>query len=73
MSTDKKPSKPRPVVTHTVRTKDGGRKTMKITRGLAIKLHCTECMGDNHPSDCTSKLCPLHPFRGITRAAMKGE
>jgi hypothetical protein len=73
MTADKKPTQPRPVVRHTVRTRDGGTKTMKVTRGLAIKLHCTECMGDNHPDDCTSKLCALYPFRGITRAALRGD
>ena len=66
-------AKPRPVVTHTVRTKDGLTKSLRMTRNLAIKLHCTECMGDNHPSTCTSLLCPLYPYRGQTRASQKGD
>jgi hypothetical protein len=54
-------------VSHTVRTRDGGVKTLKYGRKLAIRLACTECLGwEDHPKDCTSPLCPLFPFRGIT-------
>lgn len=56
--------------THTVRHKDGGTLTLDgYTRGMAIKLACTECMGfEAHPKDCTSELCPLYPFRRLTFA-----
>ena len=29
----------------------------------AIKEHCVECCGDDHPSRCISYNCPLYPFR----------
>ena len=59
---------------HTVRTQDGGTRTMKMARTLAVRAMCTECMGwDSHPKDCTSKLCPLYPFRGRTQATAKGD
>ena len=62
------------VVSHTVRTKDGGKKALKCGRKLAIRLFCTECLGwDSHPADCTSPLCPLFPFRGITQASLRGD
>ena len=55
---------------HTVRHRNG--KTTVIdnyTRGKAIKLMCSECMGfESHPKDCTDPLCPLFPYRGITMA-----
>lgn len=55
---------------HTVRTRDGGTVTLTVNRGAAIKLMCTECLGwDTHPRDCTAKLCPLYPFRGLTTAS----
>lgn len=56
-------------VSHTVRTKTGGTVTLNITRGKAIKMFCTECLGwETHPNECTSPLCPLYPYRGLTRA-----
>jgi hypothetical protein len=59
---------------HTVETEDGGTISLRLTRGLAIRLFCTECLGweGNPKSDCTSRRCPLYPFRGYTRAAQKG-
>lgn len=59
---------------HTVRTKDGGSKAINITRGKAIKLFCTECMGwEGDPKACTAKLCPLYPYRGKTLATHRGD
>jgi hypothetical protein len=61
-------------VSHTVRTRDGGKKALKYARKQAIYLTCTECMGwDENPSNCTSPLCPIYPFRGYTRASLRGE
>ena len=58
------------LVTHTVRTRDFGTKTLKYGRKQAIYLMCVECQGwENHPNDCTSPLCPLFPFRGSTMAS----
>jgi len=43
-------------------------------RRRAIMLHCTECMGfEQHPSECTSKLCALYPYRGKSTMAYKKE
>ena len=59
-------------VLHTVRTRDGGEKAIKMGRRLAIFLMCTECLGwEGQPKDCTSPLCPLFPFRGATRASQR--
>ena len=57
---------------NTIRTSDGGMKTIKYSRAMAIKLMCMECMGwETHPKDCTSKHCPLFPFRGYTQTGLK--
>ena len=60
---------------HTVRTKDGGTKTVGVyTRGLAIKLHCTECLGnESDPKKCTSPMCALYPYRARTYLAYKSD
>ena len=61
-------------VSHRVRTKDGGQKTVKYGRAVGIKIFCVECLGwETHPNDCTSPLCPLFPFRGITQKTNKGD
>jgi hypothetical protein len=53
-------------IEHTVRAKSG--KLVKVknyTRGKAIKVHCTECMGwETHPKECTDPNCPSYPYRG---------
>jgi hypothetical protein len=56
---------------HTVRTADGGTiQIANLSRGRAIKLFCTECLGwETHPKDCTATNCALFPFRGRTLAA----
>jgi hypothetical protein len=57
---------------HTVRTKSGGTKAVSMyTKNKAIKVMCTECLGwgEGEPKKCTSKLCPLYPYRGKTLAA----
>jgi hypothetical protein len=60
--------------THTIRTKDGGKRTLSYGRKKAIQLLCTECLGwETNPKDCTSPLCPVFPFRGKTLAGLKGE
>lgn len=61
------------MVSHTVRTKDGGKRTLACGRKLAIRLFCVECLGwAVNPAECTSKLCPLYPFRGNTTASLRG-
>jgi hypothetical protein len=59
-------------ISHSVRCRTGG--TVEIgsyTRGKAIRLFCTECMGfqGSLVKDCTDPLCPLYPFRKATQAA----
>lgn len=59
---------------HTVRTKDGGTKALKYGRKSAIAIHCTECMGfEEHPSECTARLCALYPFRAKTLQTQRGD
>ena len=61
-------------IKHTVRTKDGGIKTVEINRGQAIALHCSECLGwEENPKDCTSVNCALYPFRKSSRLAHVGD
>lgn len=60
----------------TIRCKDGKKKDVgEITRTLAIKLFCTECLGygEGHPKDCTDKSCPLFSFRGISQLSYSSE
>ena len=62
------------LVSHTVRTRDGGKKTLKYGRKQAIQLTCMECLGwEDSPKDCTSPLCPLFPFRGATVASHRAK
>jgi hypothetical protein len=62
------------VASHTVRTRDGGKITLKYGRKLAIRLFCTECLGwEDNPKDCTAPLCPLYPFRAGTMASLRGQ
>lgn len=57
---------------HTIRSANGGTVTAELNRGKAIKAMCTECMGfEAHPKECTSKLCPLYPWRGKLMLAYK--
>lgn len=58
-------------LSHTVRARSGEKITIEgITRGRAIKLFCTECLGwEDNPADCTDQLCPLFPYRGKTLAS----
>lgn len=55
-------------VLHTVRTSTNGRRELRYGRELAIRLFCTQCLGwEGDPAECTAPLCPLFPFRGLTR------
>lgn len=60
---------------HTVRTADNDFvRIPRLTRGLAIRMHCTECLGwqGNAKEDCTDELCCLFPFRGRSLRAYRG-
>ena len=51
-------------------TGDGQTIDVMLTRNMAIKAFCSECMGwETNPKQCTSILCPLYPFRGRTMLA----
>jgi len=72
LAAGRKERKEKAPLTHTVRTRDG--KTVEIenyTRGMAVKLMCTECMGfeGSEVAKCSDPLCPLYPFRKMTRLA----
>jgi hypothetical protein len=55
-------------VWHTVRTSKNGTRELRYGRELAIRMKCTECFGwETDPTECTAPLCPLFPFRGLTR------
>lgn len=55
-------------VWHTVRTSKNGTRELHYGRELAIRMKCTECFGwETDPAECTAPLCPLFPFRGLTR------
>ena len=61
---------------HAVRTKDGHTITIeKYTRGKAIRLFCTECMGwsGDPVKECTDTLCPLFTFRKRTLATYSSQ
>ena len=51
-------------VKHTIQTEDGA-KDVSLTPMLAIKHYCRNCMGYviAEVERCTSKSCPLYPFR----------
>lgn len=58
--------------THTIRRKSGKLKEVELTRSIAIKAFCTECLGyESHPKDCESYHCPLWPFRGKTNINLR--
>jgi hypothetical protein len=59
---------------HTIRAADGGTVTLKISRKLAMSAFCTECLGfETNPTECTSKMCPMYPFRAKTERTLKGD
>jgi len=67
----RKPS-PKPVIKstipHEIITRSGGARAVKLTKGDAIKLFCTQCMGyESNPQNCTAKRCPLYLYRGWSR------
>ncbi len=58
-------------IKHTILTKNGKAKSLLLTRGKAIKIHCTECCGyELNPKDCEIENCALYPFRGKSMAGI---
>jgi hypothetical protein len=61
------PSKPTAAIYHSMKKRTGGLVSLKLTPMLAIRCMCTECLGwEDDPEDCTSKECPLYPYRKKT-------
>lgn len=60
------------MIKHKIRHRDGGEVEVDLTRDLAIKMMCTECLGwgEDHPNNCTAPLCPLFPYRGKSMKAI---
>lgn len=52
-------------IKHTIRNAEGEKVQVTLTPSKAIRKHCIECMGfqARHVSGCTSKHCPLYPYR----------
>ena len=53
-------------IQHKIRSDgNGGTRVITLTARRAIVEHCKECVGFNYAEvrRCTSKLCPLYPFR----------
>ena len=52
-------------IKHTVINKNFERIEVELTARKAIQLFCKECVGwvNRDVKNCTSKLCPLWPFR----------
>lgn len=60
-------------IEHVIRAANGRYIRLRLTRKLAMAAFCTECMGfEENPAACTSKLCPLHPFRAKTLVTRRG-
>lgn len=59
-------------IKHKIRTRSGKLKEITLTRDKAIKIHCTQCMGDGeeHPNDCGITDCPLFPYRGKSKTTL---
>jgi len=53
-------------IKHTIRVDGFGKtKTVNLTARTAILFFCKECVSFDYDEvkSCTSKLCPLYPFR----------
>jgi hypothetical protein len=47
--------------------------SLRLTRKLAMACFCTECLGfEGNPADCTSRFCPMYPFRARTFRTREG-
>jgi hypothetical protein len=73
MQSGRKSSPTRSTVNHTVLCSNGLYLIARLTRKTAILAFCTECLGfEDHPDNCTSRFCPLYPFRGKTLRSKTG-
>ena len=61
------------VAQHIVRCANGRYTELHLTRKLAMAVFCTECQGfEDDPVNCTSRTCPLYPFRSGTQLTLRG-
>ncbi len=53
------------MISHEIRSKDGGTKEVSLTPLKSIRLNCLECVcwSAYEVKHCTSPLCPLYPYR----------
>lgn len=66
--------KPRSVVYHIVRCRNGSEKRLRLTPRIAQAVACTECMGwEDDPKNCPATLCPHWPFRRKTLLTQRGD
>jgi hypothetical protein len=50
-----------------IKTRSGKMKRVKLSRAMAIKCQCMECMvWETNPKDCEITECPLYLYRGRT-------
>lgn len=58
------------MVQHQILGPNGNLIEVNLTLRTAVKAFCTECMGFERArvKDCTSKTCPLWPWRGASTA-----
>ena len=57
---------------HKIKVRSGKLREVSLTRSMAIKAFCTECLGwEVHPKDCTATECALFPFRGKTNLTVR--
>jgi len=57
-----------------IRKNDGGTKEVQLTPIKAIRFHCLDCVCwvPSEVKNCTSKLCPLYPYRMGTNPERAG-
>ena len=53
------------MIRHEIRSRDGGNKIVTLSPLKAIRLNCLECVcwSAYEAKNCTSKICPLFPYR----------
>ena len=61
-------------ILHNIMDKNGNLVWVRLTARIAIRHNCRMCMGYNshEVKYCTSKNCPLFPFRNAGRPSLRG-
>ena len=52
-------------IKHTIKSRDGGTRTVYLTPIRGVRFYCLECMewSAKEIKSCTSQLCALYPYR----------